>query len=67
MAADEIDYNIVFPDAGMSGEQHFIVLYAHASVSLAYTLAVNYKAALKMCFFPPKLAPTVWTVGANLA
>lgn len=53
MAADEIDYNIVFPDAGTSGEQHFIVLYAHASVSLAYTLAVNYKATLKMCFFPP--------------
>lgn len=67
MAADEIDYNIVFPDAGTSGEQHFIVLYAHASISLAYTLAVNYKAALKMCFPPPKLAPTVWTVGANLA
>lgn len=56
MAADEIDYNIVFPDAGTSGEQHFIVLYAHASVSLAYTLAVNYKAALKMCFFFPQIS-----------
>lgn len=27
MADDEIDYNIVFPDAGTSGEHHFIVLY----------------------------------------
>ncbi len=26
MANDEIDYNIVFPDAGTSGEHHFIVL-----------------------------------------
>lgn len=41
MADDEIDYNIVFPDAGTSGEHHFIVLCVHASASLAYAVTLS--------------------------
>lgn len=41
MADEEIDYNIVFPDAGTLGEHHFfIVLYLHASLSLAHRLTL---------------------------
>jgi len=48
MAADEIDYNIVFPDAGTSGELHFIVQDAHPSLCVTFVITPSNKDAVKM-------------------